>query len=103
MLPDGAATRIRHGGEPLATADRARVQLVRAMLGSPPLLVLDRIDNDLGADGIRLLRSLLADYPGVVVIASDTADSIVEPTQFWDITAAYAAPNWPSLIKQPTN
>lgn len=82
-LPKGARTELRHGGEPLTAPERARVLLARAMLGSPPLLVLDHLDADLGLASREFLGEQLRDYPGVVVLASDEPKEIVDPTHVW--------------------
>lgn len=84
-LPDGERTKLRRGGEPLSIPERARLQLARARHGSPPLLVLDHIDDELGAGGTGLLRTLLADYPGVVVLATDAPERIVPDHQVWEL------------------
>jgi len=55
-LPGGEQARLRSGGEPLTAPDRARLLLARAMLGEPPLLVLDHLDADLGERGRGVLR-----------------------------------------------
>jgi len=82
-LEEGADTLLVHGGEPLTIAERARLLLARAILGDPPLLVFDHLDADLGNDGRSTMRRLLADYPGVVILASDDPDQIVTPTHVW--------------------
>lgn len=82
-LAQGADTVLVHGGEPLTIPERARLLLARAMLDDPPLLVFDHLDADLGKDGRALMRRLLADYPGVVILASDDPDRIVTPTHLW--------------------
>ncbi|MFD6793134.1 MULTISPECIES: ABC transporter transmembrane domain-containing protein [Prauserella salsuginis group] len=87
-LPKGERTTLRRGGEPLSPAERARLQLARACYWRPPLLVLDRIEEQLGAGGADLLRGVLADYPGVVVLATDAAEDIAGEPEVWDLTAA---------------
>ena len=82
-LEEGADTLLVHGGEPLTIAERARLLLARAILDDPPLLVFDHLDADLGKDGRSTMRRLLADYPGVVILASDDPDQIVTPTHVW--------------------
>jgi ABC-type multidrug transport system fused ATPase/permease subunit len=82
-LPRGADTNLVRGGDPLTIPERARLLLARAMLGDPPLLVFDQLDADLGKDGRTTMRRLLADYPGVVILASDDPDQIVAPTHRW--------------------
>jgi ATPase subunit of ABC transporter with duplicated ATPase domains len=50
--------------------------LARGVLGDPPLLLLDRIDADLDEAGLEVLRSVVAEYPGVVLFASDAPDRV---------------------------
>ncbi|MDN7121133.1 ABC transporter ATP-binding protein [Nocardioides sp. ChNu-153] len=75
-LPRGARTELRRGGHPLTPAEVARVKVARAALGAPVLLVLDRIDAALDAEGRRHLRALVAAHPGVVVFVSDTPEEV---------------------------
>jgi ABC-type multidrug transport system fused ATPase/permease subunit len=82
-LAKGSETLLVHGGDPLTIPERARLLLARAILDDPPLLVLDHLDADLGKDGRTMMRRLLADYPGVVILASDDPDEIVEATHLW--------------------
>lgn len=82
-LPDGIATVLRSGGDPLTVPERARLQLARALLGTPPLLVLDHLDDELGDDGRAVLRRVLRAYPGVVLIASERAAELVDVTARW--------------------
>lgn len=82
-LPEGVRTRLVHGGEPLAIAERARLLLARAAFREPPLMVLDNLDADLGGDGRDMMRTLLKDFPGVVIVASDDPGVIIDPTAAW--------------------
>ena len=50
-LPKGEHTMLQRGGEPLSGSDRARLQIARATLGNPPLLLLNHVDFDLGPEG----------------------------------------------------
>lgn len=82
-LARGQDTELRHGGTPLDVPERARVLLARAMLGDPPLLLLDQLDADLGASYLPVLRELLQHYDGVVVLASDRPLEAIVPTHVW--------------------
>lgn len=82
-LPEGAETVLRHGGEPLDVGDRARLQLARALCGAPALVVLDRLDADLGPDGCREAGRLLASYPGIVVATTVGPAEHLRPTLVW--------------------
>ena len=78
---DHASTRRRT----LTVSDRARLQLARATLGDPPLLLLNHIDSDLGPEGCRMLAEILRSYPGVAIIASDHPDQFVSAYTVWDL------------------
>ncbi len=46
-------------------------------------VVLDNIDADLGSDVREMLRAVLADYPGVVLLASDEPERVVSQCRVW--------------------
>jgi ABC-type multidrug transport system fused ATPase/permease subunit len=83
QLPRGDGTMLTHGGEPLDIPERARLILARAMFGEPPLLLFDHLDADLGREGRARMREVLQDYPGVVIIASDSVEEVMQPTILW--------------------
>ena len=85
-LSRGEHSLLRQGGEPLTPPDRARLLLARALLDDPPLLVLDHLDDELGESGRNQVRDLLVDYPGIVLIASETPEAVVTPTQEWRVS-----------------
>lgn len=84
-LPRGIQTLLRRGGHPLSTPARAKLQLARAILGEPPLLLLNRIDADLDEEGHDALREILAGYPGVAMVATDRADLLPDSRKVWDL------------------
>lgn len=85
-LPDGDRTSLRRGGEPLTRQEIARLWVARAVLGEPPLLLLEHVDDDLGSEGRAMLRGLLADYPGVVLVASDRPEALLDDWREWGPT-----------------
>jgi ABC-type protease/lipase transport system fused ATPase/permease subunit len=87
-LPAGERTVLTRGGQPLTVAERARLQLARAMLGDPPLLLLDHIDGDLGSEGTELLAEILRTYPGAVIIAADAPEKLAADHSVWEIDPA---------------
>lgn len=84
-LPRAEHTVLRRGGEPLTMSERARLQIARAALGDPPMLLLNHIDFDLGVEGRPILAGILRHYPGVAIIASDHPDSLVPEYAVWDL------------------
>lgn len=94
-LPHGLDTALRRGGEPLSTPERAKVQLARATLGNPPLLLLNRIDADLDTEGAAALRRVLGDYPGVAIVATDRPELLPAGHREWHLDAAYVSGDIP--------
>jgi ABC-type multidrug transport system fused ATPase/permease subunit len=84
-LPKAEHTILRRGGDPLSMSERARLQIARAVLGDPPMLLLNHIDFDLGAEGRSVLAQILDSYPGVAIIASDRPDLLVREYVEWDL------------------
>jgi ABC-type multidrug transport system fused ATPase/permease subunit len=84
-LPQAEHTILKRGGDPLSMAERARLQIARAVLGDPPMLLLNHIDFDLGAEGRPVLAQILDAYPGVAIIASDHPDLLVREYGEWDL------------------
>jgi len=84
-LPGGEKALLRQGGEPLTLPERARLLLARAAFGQPPLLVLDHLDAEIGQAGRAEMREVLREYPGVVLLASDTPEDVMAPTRRWDL------------------
>lgn len=80
-LARGERTELRRGGTPLDPAQVALLQVARATLGEPPLLLLDHVDAALDDDGRERLRELVAGYPGVVVLASEHPERVCVTTR----------------------
>ncbi|MGN7246788.1 ABC transporter transmembrane domain-containing protein [Janibacter anophelis] len=87
-LDEGERTSLRRGGEPLTRQEVARLWVARATIGEPALLLLEHIDDDLGPAGREMLRRVLADYPGVVVMASDRPEELLDEWQEWAVPTA---------------
>lgn len=87
-LPDGASTTLRRGGEPLEVPDQARLRLARALVDDPPLLLLDHIDEQLDAQGKAMLREVLRDYPGCVILRSSDPTSAFDCYDVWNVDEA---------------
>ncbi len=86
QLPDGQFTRLTRGGEPLTTSARAKLVLARATLGSPALLLINRLDQDLDENGRARLNALITDYPGTVITYSTRPDTKPVTNRTWRVT-----------------
>lgn len=84
-LPDGLQSRIDEGGRNLSPGQRQRVMLARALLGTPPLLLLDEADANLDPESEAMLDRILADYPGSVLMVSHRQRHLVAPHVVWTI------------------
>jgi ATP-binding cassette subfamily B protein len=72
-LPEGLDTRLNSRGSNLSVGQRQRLALARAILGQPPILLLDEVDAPLDHDARQSLYSLIRAYPGTVVAATHDA------------------------------
>lgn len=61
---------LKNDGETWSRSDVARLKIARALLGNPPLVVLENIDAALDEQGLVMLRKLLDEYPGTVLFSS---------------------------------
>jgi len=69
-LSGGLSFKLSEGAPELSASERQKLQLARALLGQPQLLVLDEIDRELdGAEAARIAERL-SHYPGAIVMAA---------------------------------
>ncbi|MCJ7555603.1 MAG: ABC transporter ATP-binding protein/permease [Gammaproteobacteria bacterium] len=72
-LPGGLDTRLSSRGTNLSVGQRQRIALARAVLGQPPILLLDEVDANLDEEAKELFYSMIQNYPGTVVMATHDA------------------------------
>lgn len=87
-LPDAESTQVRRGGEPFTGPEQAQLRLARALYGDPALVVLDRLDDQLGAGRLRNLRAALAAYAGILVVVSDRPETFLGRYREWHLASA---------------
>lgn len=81
--PRGLDRKLKNDGAPWSSGDVARLKLARALLGTPPLLVLEHLDSALDASGLEALREVLREYPGIALVASHRPEALGVDVRDW--------------------
>ena len=82
-LPEGMETRVLEGGANLSFGQRQRITMARAMLGSPPVLLLDEVDANLDPRSRTILDQILAQYRGTVLIVTHRLARAAKADAIW--------------------
>ena len=82
-LPDGEDTRIIDAGTNLSTGQRQRIALARAILGNPPVLLLDEADANLDPEASAVFNEVLANYEGTVLMVTHQLDRALCADVMW--------------------
>lgn len=75
-LPDGINTWVTEGGRNLSVSQRQRIALARALMGNPPILVLDEPTDGLDRAGKDAFIALLRRHSGTAVLATHDVQEI---------------------------
>lgn len=84
-LPEGAKSRVSEGGSNLSLGQRQRIGLARAVLGEPRILLLDEVDANLDPGAAKILRRVLAEYHGTILLVTHRLDWLQLTDQIWYI------------------
>jgi ATP-binding cassette, subfamily B, bacterial len=82
-LSGGLGFWLVEGGRNLSAGQRQRIALARALLGNPPLLLLDTPTAHLDASERELVRRIVARHRGTVLLATDDPDELALADQVW--------------------
>lgn len=82
-LPEGEKTRVSEGGVGLSAGQRQRIALARALLGNPPLLLLDEIDANLDPKASAVVDRVLAGYRGTILLVTHRLDHLSSADVIW--------------------
>jgi ABC-type multidrug transport system fused ATPase/permease subunit len=84
-LPEGGATRISEGGVGLSAGQRQRISLARALLGHPPVLLLDEVDAHLDPRAGEVVDRVLTQFKGTVVMVTHRPDRLRSVDAIWHL------------------
>jgi ATP-binding cassette subfamily B protein/subfamily B ATP-binding cassette protein MsbA len=82
-LPKGIDSRIQEGGNNLSLGQRQRIALGRAIIGNPPVLLLDEADSNLDPRASHILDRVLEHYPGTVLIVTHRREWAARADKLW--------------------
>ncbi len=82
-LPDGLDTWVSEGGHNLSAGQRQGIALGRAMLGNPPILLLDEPTATLDRSGKAEFHRMLLRHQGTVLLATHDPEEMVLADQVW--------------------
>ena len=82
-LPEGENTRISEGGIGLSAGQRQRIALARAILGNPPLLLLDEVDANLDAQATAVVERVLSKHQGTVFLITHRFERLMVADVIW--------------------
>jgi len=84
-LSDGEETRIAEGGRGLSAGQRTRLALARALVGDPPILLLDEADTNLDARASAVVKRVIAGHVGTAVVVTHRIEQVVAADVVWHL------------------
>ena len=84
-LENGLQTKLTENGNNFSSGEKARIALFRALLGHPKLLILDEPENYLDSKGLDIIKSLLKNYNGTLLIATHHSELISLCDKQWKL------------------
>jgi len=82
-LPGGLGGWLTEGGRNLSLGQRQRLALGRALIGNPPILLLDEPTVSLDAAGAEAFRTAVSHHQGTVVIATHDREEAALADEVW--------------------
>ena len=84
-LSCGENFRIQEGGGNLSLGQRHKLTLARALLGQPPILILDEIDANLDQQTALMLENVIKGFAGTVLMVSRSSDRLALANIYWQL------------------
>jgi ABC-type multidrug transport system fused ATPase/permease subunit len=86
-LPNGIESWVTEGGSNLSSGQRQRIALARAMVGNPPLLLLDEPGANLDPASREAFRHMLVRHAGTVLLVTHDPIEMALADQVWRLEA----------------
>ncbi|MDX1253129.1 MAG: ABC transporter ATP-binding protein [Gammaproteobacteria bacterium] len=84
-LPNGMKTHINDAGVNLSLGQRQRIALARALLGEPAVLLLDEADANLDPQAGAVLRRILEEYRGTILLVTHRLEYAAKADVIWHL------------------
>ncbi|MDX2273934.1 MAG: ABC transporter ATP-binding protein [Hyphomonadaceae bacterium] len=84
-LPDGLNTRLSEDAPELTRGEAQQLMIARALVGRPPVLILDAMDTHLDEASASRLAETLSSYRGIVLLTASAALLTRIATAVWQI------------------
>ncbi|WP_018295750.1 ABC transporter transmembrane domain-containing protein [Corynebacterium lubricantis] len=81
----GLRRQLKNDGQPWSQSEVARLKVARALLGQPPILILEGIDQHVSAEFLADLSRILVRYPGVVLVATTQTEWLPDNRVIWNV------------------
>lgn len=100
-LPEGAQTRLIEGGANLSLGERQRIALARALLGNPPILLLDEAEANSDFRATRIIDGVLRGYSGTILMVTHQHDRLARADTIWHLAGGRVVETGPpsSLLR----
>ncbi|MDP8901142.1 MAG: ABC transporter ATP-binding protein/permease [Actinomycetota bacterium] len=82
-LPEGIDYWLVEGGRNLSVGERQRVALGRAVMGNPPILLLDEPTVNLDAANREIVRRVIAQHQGTILLVTHDPQEAALADQVW--------------------
>ena len=94
-LPDGLDTKVRDGGKNLSAGQRQRIAIARALLGDPPVLLLDEADANLDTGARTVVDRVIREQGrrSTVIVVSHRPEILEWADTVWRMDGGRLVPN----------
>lgn len=82
---------LKNDGHPWPSSAVMQLKVARALLGHPPLLILEGVDSELNAEATDIVHSIIDEYEGVVLFSSTTPGRVASAYREWVIEGEHVA------------